>query len=67
MNTQYVFNAAGERTSVIIPITEYEELLNAAAIKSASFVSDALWVGTSYKLKPNIFLIPIFNHQYLLN
>jgi len=33
MNTQYIFNAAGEPTSVIIPINEYEELLSAAALQ----------------------------------
>jgi len=33
MNTQYVFNTVGERVSVIIPIAEYEALLNAAATK----------------------------------
>ena len=31
MTTQFIVNQAGERVSVILPITEYQELLEAAA------------------------------------
>jgi hypothetical protein len=32
MTTQFIVNEKGERTSVIIPIDEFEDLLNAAQV-----------------------------------